>query len=76
MWLVRRDEWPHGKWVLTFDPYAERWDWRVRVCGDASYMLRRYGGSSRELDRLHNRARVSRNLKAVREIVDKMRRGA
>ena len=76
LWMVRRDEWHHGKWILTYDPYAEQWDWRVKCYGNASYMLRRYGGSARELDRLHNRARESRNLKALRQIVDKMRRGA
>lgn len=41
-WMVRRDDWAPGRWALTMDPYAEPWDWRIRLSGGPSHIEARF----------------------------------
>jgi len=30
-WMCRRDTDPEGVWFFRLDPYADAWDWRIRI---------------------------------------------
>lgn len=76
LWLVRSDSWPRDRWKITADLYGPEYDWRIKLHGSRAHILARYAAEQGETDRRYNFDRVSRNLKHIRGIVDKVRRSA
>lgn len=76
LWLVRSDSWPRDKWRLTADLYNPDYDWRIKMHGCRAHILARYRAEQGETDRRNNFDRVTRNLKHIRGIVDKVRQSA
>lgn len=67
-WLCKRDS--DAEWTLTADPYAPKWDWRIRVGRNKSRAVNRLRASEQTAYR--NTLDLEK-LTQARQIVDMLR---
>lgn len=67
--MTRRDGDPAGVWSFCLDPFAQDYDWRVKIGANKTYAERRVT-LAREV------AQTRKNLIEIRRIVDKIRSGS
>lgn len=65
-WMVRNDGDPKGVWSFTLDPYAQPWDWKVKIGANKRHVERRVTIAKRDAD---NQGK----LLAIRRLVDMIR---
>jgi hypothetical protein len=68
-WLVRRDEWPQGRWALSCDPQGS-WDWRYRIGSSKCRAVRRLRAA---LTRQTEEQQRQRKMQKFRGMVDRLR---
>ena len=86
-WMCRRDTDPEGVWFFRLDPYADAWDWRIRIGPNKKQAERRV---RQALEAAYNKGLIARppehnlrqgkipiqtdkNLAHIRQIVDRVR---